>query len=120
MFINPKTLAALLLAVLVLGLALVLATIARPSLAQDNKPTAETLREFLTGVKDSQTVTTIEFAIPLISGERVWTLPDAKAKREISVIGADYMCFSEPWNNGARQRCTPFTNIASFTYLTGQ
>jgi hypothetical protein len=118
MVIHRKILAALIMVMLGLGLALVVMT-TRPSAAQDNKA-AETLREFLTGAQDSKTVITIEFAIPLITGERVWTLPDAKAKREMSVIGADYICFSEPWNNGARQRCTPYSNIVSFTYLSGQ
>lgn len=107
------------LAALAVGLVGVVLT-GRPAAAQDEKPAADTLREFVTGLKDSEAPVTIEFAIPLITGERVWTLPDAKAKREISVIGADYMCFSEPWNTGSRQRCTPFTNVVSFTYLTGQ
>ncbi|MEZ4669830.1 MAG: hypothetical protein R3E39_18140 [Anaerolineae bacterium] len=86
--------------------------------AQADAPAAPNLQELLSSFKDSKTIVTIEFNIPLITGERVWTLPDQKAKREITAVGADYVCFSEPWNAGARQRCTPFTNIASFTFLT--
>ena len=118
MFMRSKFVVVSVAALLALGL-LVVALTNRPAVAQDEKP-AETLHEFVTGLKDSKAAVTIEFAIPLITGERVWTLPDAKAKREISIIGADYVCFSEPWNDGARQRCTPFSNVVSFTFLTGQ
>lgn len=119
MLMRSKILVVTILTMLALGLTIITLT-NRPAAAQDDEKPAETLHEFVTDLKDSETTVTIEFAIPLITGERVWTLPDARAKREIAVIGADYLCFSEPWNNGARQRCTPFANIVSLTYLTGQ
>jgi len=32
-------------------------------------------------------------------------------------IGADYVCFATPWNDGEiRQFCTPFSNIISVTF----
>lgn len=60
---------------------------------------------------------TFDFVVPLVTGERVWSVPDGSANRTISAIGADYVCFSEPWNEGSRERCTPFSNIASVTFL---
>lgn len=60
---------------------------------------------------------TFDFIVPLVTGERVWTLPDDSIQRSISAIGADYVCFSEPWNAGSRERCTPFNNISSVTFL---
>ncbi len=32
-------------------------------------------------------------------------------------VGADYVCFATPWNDGeVRQFCTPFSNIISVTF----
>lgn len=32
-------------------------------------------------------------------------------------IGADYVCFSTPWNDGeVRQYCTPLSNVISVTF----
>lgn len=32
-------------------------------------------------------------------------------------IGADYVCFAAPWNDGeVRQYCTPFSNVISVTF----
>ncbi|MBA3873462.1 MAG: hypothetical protein H0X30_30385, partial [Anaerolineae bacterium] len=73
--------------------------------------------ELITTAKASGKAITFDFIVPLITGERVWTLPDDTAKRSISAIGADYVCFSEPWNAGSRERCTAFTNISSITFL---
>ena len=119
MLTKSKVVVVSLLVVLGLGLAVGVIT-THSAMAQDSKEVAPTLGEMLNAGLERKYSLTIEFVIPLITGERVWTLPDAKAKRNISVVGTDYMCFSEPWNDGVRQRCTPFTNIASFTYLTGQ
>lgn len=60
---------------------------------------------------------TFDFVVPLVSGERNWTMPDDNAHRELSAVGADYVCFSEPWNGGNRQRCTSFSNITSITFV---
>ena len=32
-------------------------------------------------------------------------------------VGDDYICFSEPWNDGRRFRCTPYSNIVSVSFL---
>jgi hypothetical protein len=32
-------------------------------------------------------------------------------------VGDDYICFSEPWNDGRRFRCTPYSNIVSLSFL---
>jgi len=58
----------------------------------------------------------IEFAVPVVAAERVWTIPDAAKKRAISIIGDDFICFSEPWNTGTRERCTPIANIVSVSF----
>ena len=86
--------------------------------AQTATPTAapDHFSDVISSAKASGKAVTFDFIVPLVTGERVWTLPDDNAKREISAIGADYVCFSEPWNAGSRERCTAFTNIASITF----
>ena len=72
--------------------------------------------DLISSAKASGRAITFDFIVPLVTGERVWTLPDDNATREISAIGTDYVCFSEPWNAGSRERCTPFSNISSITF----
>ena len=73
--------------------------------------------ELITHAKANGKAITFDFIVPLVTGERVWTLPDETAKRSISAVGSDYVCFSEPWNDGSRERCTLFSNITSITFL---
>jgi len=73
--------------------------------------------ELISSAKSDGKAITFDFIVPLVTGERVWTLPDEKAKREISNVGMDYVCFTEQWNEGKRERCTPFSNITSVTFL---
>jgi len=98
------------LAVTVIGLA------SKPVTAQDaaNRDMRALLERLVGGGAD----VTVLFDKPLVSGEGVWTLPDRAAGRTISQVGADYLCFSEPWNTGTRERCTPFANLTSVSYLT--
>ncbi len=108
--------AALLLA---LGLVVVvMAQTATPSpAAAQNAPAPTNFGELIAQARASDKAITFDFTVPLVTGERVWTLPDDTAKRTISSIGNDYVCFSERWNDGYRQRCTPFSNITSITFL---
>ncbi len=73
--------------------------------------------ELISTAKANGKAITFDFIVPLVTGERVWTLPDENAKRDISAIGADYVCFSEPWTDDSRERCTLFSNITSITFL---
>lgn len=91
----------------------------RPTSAQDKAATLRALLEDLKAqsmILDSPQTFSIEFAVPLVSGERAWLMPDTQRKRVVGDIGEDYICFSEPWNDDTRQRCTPFTNIVSVTF----
>jgi hypothetical protein len=78
--------------------------------------TPASLRALLEGLRESGAAVTIEFARPLISGETTWTLPDESAGRRIGAVGGDFVCFSEPWNDTTRDRCTPIANIVSVVY----
>ena len=104
------------LTVVVLGLlvAVVSAQTATPT-APEYAPSH--MGELILSAKASGKAVTFDFIVPLVTGERVWTVPDDTAKRSISAIGVDYVCFSEPWNDGSRERCTPFDNISSITFL---
>lgn len=50
---------------------------------------------------------------PLPIGEQIITSSDMQIQ-----IDADFVCFGEPWNDGTRQHCVPYNNIASITFLT--
>ncbi len=107
---------------LAVGLGLLVAAVS----AQTTPPTAAAnldeaapthFGELIATAKANGKAITFDFIVPLVTGERVWTLPDETAKRGISAVGADYVCFSEPWNDGSRERCTLFSNITSITFL---
>lgn len=89
---------------------------ARPATASTEPPPAG-LTQLLSDLAASGKSVTIEFAVPLVSGERTWIVPDANRSRQMVQVGADFVCFSEPWNNATRNRCTPFANIVSVSYL---
>ncbi|MBZ0279149.1 MAG: hypothetical protein K8L97_00330 [Anaerolineae bacterium] len=84
----------------------------RPTAAQDRA----TLRGLLETLKGGTNTVTIQFAVPLVPGENTWVLPDQRFNRTLAEIGDDYVCFSEPWNNTTRLRCTPFGNIIGVTF----
>ncbi|MBI1279635.1 MAG: hypothetical protein GC179_16020 [Anaerolineaceae bacterium] len=101
-----------------LGLLAVSAKNAAPAVAaQLDESTPNHFSELISRATADGKAITFDFVVPLVTGERVWTLPDANAKRDISNVGTDYVCFSEPWNEGKRERCTPFSNITSITFL---
>ena len=115
-----KFMAAITVVVLTLGLvvAVVSAQTATPTAAANlNEAAPNHFGELINSAKSSEKAITFDFIVPLVTGERVWTIPDDSAKRSISAVGADYVCFSEPWNAGSRERCTPFNNISSITFL---
>ena len=96
--------------VLALALALVMQT-QQPTAAQTDPTQMRTLLERLS--RDG-TAFTIQFAAPFIAGETLVGLPgDA---RRLAEIGDDYLCISQPWNDGSRVSCTPYTNIVGITF----
>lgn len=84
-----------------------------PTRAED-KPTR--LQAVFEERRDSHKPFSVQFANPLVSGEMQWVFPDDGYS--IGEVGEDYVCFSQPWNNGSRLRCTPFANIVSVNYLS--
>lgn len=106
------------LAIMVIAAAVVMVgmLVDKPVTAQDQAN--RDMRALLETLTQNESAVTILFDKPLVSGEGVWTLPDQAARRTISQIGADYLCFSEPWNNTTRERCTLFANITSVSYVT--
>lgn len=100
----------------VAGLALGLLLNARPTTAQETAAPI-TLAQQFANLQATETRVTVEFQSPLISGERTWTLPDESRGRAIDQIGVDFVCFRERWNDDTRLRCTPYSNIASLTFI---
>lgn len=113
MLMSYKRTFLIVLAVMI-GFALVVSFAARPATAQE--PPAR-MRALLESLRDGEVSLTLEFARPLVSGESTWTLPDETVGRRISQVGEDYVCFSEPWNDTFRERCTPFSNLVTMTFV---
>jgi hypothetical protein len=113
-----KIMPIILAVLLALGLLVVVvsAETATPTAANVNEAAPTHFSDLITSAKANNKPISFDFVVPLVSGERVWTVPDDTAKRSISAVGADYVCFSEPWNGGSRERCTTFSNISSITF----
>jgi len=115
-----KVMAAITVVVLTLGLVVVVVaaqTSTPTSAVNQNQDVPNHFGELISSAKASGKAITFDFLVPLVTGERVWTIPDDTAKRSVSTVGVDYVCFSEPWNAGSRERCTLFSNISSITFL---
>ncbi len=112
---NKRSLLLVLAAALLLTAVVGLAFAPRPTTAQQED--IPTFRTLLDEARASKISLTIQFAEPLIAGERSWTLPENSSGRSISLVGADFVCFGEAWNNATKERCTPFSNIVSITYV---
>jgi hypothetical protein len=117
--VKLKPIMIILAMLLTLGLlvAVVSAQRATPTAANLDAAAPNHFSQVITAAHASGKAITFDFIVPLVTGERIWTIPDDSAKRNISAIGADYVCFSEPWNAGSRERCTAFNNISSITFL---
>ncbi len=105
----------LLVAVVALILVIAASSMIHPAAAQDSSQAS--MKALLENLRDNKTAATVEFAKPLVSGENTWILPDTTSQRAIADVGSDYVCFSEPWNDGSKERCTPFSNIIGVSYV---
>ncbi len=81
-------------AAIVVGLALLVAVVsaqtATPTAAANlNEAAPNHFGELITHAKANGKSISFDFIVPLITGERVWTLPDETAKRSISNVGTD-------------------------------
>lgn len=110
----PKYKALLTVAALVLLAGLGLLGLNRPATADEQQ---HNLRTLLETVAKDDTQVSIEFVRPLITGETSWSVPDEESGRKIGEIGEDYVCFTEPWNDDTRFRCTPFENIVGVNFI---
>ena len=108
------------IAIIIIAVLLTLGLVVAVVSAQTATPTAADapghFSELISAAQASGKPITFDFVVPLVSGEHNWTMPDDNAHRDISAVGKDYICFSEPWNGGSRQRCTTLSNISSITF----
>jgi len=98
-------------AAVLLTLALVWGQMRTPAPSQAQTP-PDTLRLMIEDLITSGTRVEFEFAEPIAPG---FTFRESTGAD--MTVGEDYVCFSEPWNDGLRYRCTPFTNIVTISYL---
>jgi len=100
----------LLVAALLLGGGM-LALLQAPASSQAQN-TPQTMRLLIEDLINRDIPMQIEFAEPIAPG---FTFRESDGTD--LTVGDDYVCFSEPWNDGLRQRCTPFSNIVNISYL---
>ncbi|HUN07637.1 MAG TPA: hypothetical protein PLQ56_13600 [Aggregatilineales bacterium] len=104
----------ILTALLIVAALLSLIALPRQSTTADDS--AATLMALLESRLADGKPVTLQFERPFLGGETLLTLPDAEFDRQLSSVGADYLCISEPWNNTRRIHCTPFANLVSASY----
>jgi hypothetical protein len=91
--------------VLILAVTLVVITV---NAAQ---PIPSTMYKLLLELQSNNERVNFEFVAPLTGNLR-----SIDVDSSVFNVGEDYVCFTESWNQGTRQRCTPFSNIASVTF----
>lgn len=102
-----------LIGLIVLALVFALVVSSQQPTAAQTDPTG--FRALLDRLHTAGASFTIQFAAPFIAGETLLSLPDAN--RRLTDIGDDYLCISQPWNDGSRVHCTPYTNIVGVSYM---
>ena len=85
-------------------------------LASGQSAQAQTSPSSLRGMLESLSGTpfVMRFASP-VAGALDVSLSDKS--HQIEIIGDDYVCFSEPWNDTRRTYCTPFANVTSVSFV---
>jgi hypothetical protein len=114
MTIQSKTAAWAGIIILIVIIVSAIALMSKPTFAQDTQSLQ--MHELLNRLQGENKPLTFLFDRPFLSGETLLTVPDTNLGRELGEIGANYVCFSEPWNNTRRIQCTPYSNIVSVTY----
>lgn len=83
---------------------------------------SSTMSDLLVRISDEEV--TFQFTVPLIADQRFWTVPDGlndgsddETTIQINEIGQNYICFRVRSGQAIDVICTPFTNIASVSYL---
>ena len=85
--------------------------------------TASNMRTLLTHLDEEEVSILFQFAVPLVAEQTDWIIPngldgqDDDISINISEIGDDYICFDELAGQAYSNRCTPFSNIVSISYL---
>lgn len=89
--------------------------------AADN--TTSNMSQLIKELNDTKKQILFQFTVPLVANETTWNVPsdsrnsDDQVSRYISSVGEDYVCFDELAGQAYSIRCTPFSNIASISYL---
>jgi hypothetical protein len=102
-----------LILLVMLGLALLVAVWDRqapPTINAQASP--ETMRTLIQDVSARGKVMVFTFGEPIAPNVTV-----RESNGQDLQVGDDYICFTEPWNDGRRFRCTPYSNVISVTYL---
>ncbi len=99
---------------LLIALALLLVALLSSATAQTDPAPADTLPALLQARLRTQpdALLVVTLTTPLSNGQSLLSSADWVLR-----VGADHLCFGEPWNDGLRQHCTPFSNVASVSFV---
>jgi hypothetical protein len=84
---------------------------------------ASNMSQLLKQLNDNKKPILFQFVVPIVADETLWSIPsntqnsEDEISRYISSVGDDYVCFDELAGQAYSIRCTPFSNIASISYL---
>ena len=86
------------------------------------KPTSikARLEQLQEQVESGQLRIGFQFVVPISEGENYWLFGDPTGDKELTFVEIedDHFCFSQRREQAVLIRCIPYTNIASFDYLT--
>lgn len=109
------------------GVALIVVLMALVVVHSSNKVAAQeqklNMSNLFSRLHENEVEVLFQFAIPLVSDQNVWIVPDGidglddEITIHIADIGEDYICFRMRSGQAIDVRCTPFSNIASISYL---
>ena len=104
-----------------LALSLVAATGIQTSHAQEEPNTIKARLEALRNELEAGNIMLgFQFMVPISEEENYWLFGASNAEPvlEIEAIEDDHFCFSQSGQQAVLIRCVPYTNIASFDYLS--
>lgn len=97
---------------IILGAAMVLGLLSQHA-TTTGRAQNDDWRTMFEGLVERNATVTIGFAAPLTPNNETSRTVDAASLQ----VGDDFVCFLERWNQGYRKTCTPFSNIASLTFI---
>lgn len=106
-----KNLRLLLIGIIICGMALALWTLQQDSTSQAQSD-PHSMRSLIEDLSARGRPMVFTFAEPVAPNVTIHETTGQDLR-----IGDDFLCISEPWNDGRRYRCIPYSNVVSVSFV---